>query len=139
MEGLLTAIAQHDDYFWAAIFLAPSVLLMDFGMLWHGIQRFRDYSVPVEADIVDVIVKRGRRTNVYRPVYSLFYNGETLTLPDVSWRGFRYPRSGAQRTVRINPIQPDAVFDPKTYWIRMALWIPAMLLFTVFALSGLTM
>ena len=135
--ALVLRAAAHRDFFWAAVFLAPSCLLVLGLVFRHGMQRFRQYSVTVEAEITDVERRRSGRSWQYRPVYSFFYQGESRLLPDVSWSAIRV-QPGTQRMVRIDPLSLHDVFDPVTYRKLMLILMPLLLFVTTAALYGLT-
>ena len=134
---MTAGFAFVQDFFWAAIFLAPSCVLIWIGAVVHLLGRWNKYTVPVEAEVTRFDTVSVSRGCAYRVYYMFYYDGRTLELPDVSTQN-RRPVIGQQRIVRIDPDTKQDIFDQGMYWKQA--WAPLLVLLflTVAAFTGLT-
>ena len=142
MNGLqLSAAAlafRHEDFFWAAIFLAPVCVLLWIAIVKNYLDRFSKYTVSVPATVIDVQAKRYNRSKNYHITYLAEYEGHEYELTDVGKSALFPQRIGSVCQVRIDPEELTDCFIPRVYWIKMIMLLPIMLLITIAAFSGLT-
>ncbi len=142
MMASCLAMAQHQMFFYAAVFLAPSCLLILILVVLQGCRYFQTYTEEVEAEITEIEQKpNGNGGSVYLPYYRFSFGGREYTAPDAGSAGILWmipPRGGFCR-IRINPEEPErAVFVPETYKRKLLVGVPWLFLLTAAAFWGLS-
>ncbi len=117
-------------------------------MIFEKLRRRKLCTARVEAEIVSYIEKEETtsgsdgvlmKTKVYAPVYSFFYRGQEYRVESPTYLG--YPlRKKKKATIRVNPNQPEMIFELSREIISMigaVIFCGIFLFLTVLLLIGM--
>ena len=135
-----------DSSFWTPYHIQGLILAVGFGagavtMLVFFFRKLLRCSVQVDAEITRLLHSTSRNsdgfeTDTYAPEYTYYYNGMRYTkTPTVYTSGSQY-EIGTVVRLRIDPAEPETVFDAKRE-ILTTLPIPGIMV--IFAASGIWM
>ena len=105
-------IMQMDPFFWGVVIFCLVMFSLMILLVVQGVKRDKKADFEVEATIVDVDMRRGRRgSRSYRPVYEYTYMGDKYRVSSDTkiYASESRVNIGRRTSIKIDPNKPDVI------------------------------